>query len=116
MWRAQVKGCLADYEGVTLRRYRDSLAAFCAWYVQTNQAEPDAALLVDEEVRNRGLCRPAALLWLHSPSARARDDAQRLGLAQLRLPLAQPIRADLARPGGSWRGPPGSAGPVSGAA
>ena len=52
MWQAQVTAFLADYEGVTQRRYRDALAAFCAWYVQTNKAEPDAALLVDEEVRD----------------------------------------------------------------
>lgn len=52
MWQMQVKAFLADYEGVTLRRYRDALAAFRAWYAQTNKAEPDAALLVDEEVRD----------------------------------------------------------------
>ncbi len=50
-WETQVGAFLADYEGITHRRYRDSLAAFQAWYVQSYDATPDAKLLTDEEVR-----------------------------------------------------------------
>lgn len=39
-------------KGITHRRYRDSLAAFQAWYVQSYDVAPDAKLLTDEEVRD----------------------------------------------------------------
>ena len=51
-WQTQVDAFLAQYEGITHRRYRDSLAAFQSWYVQSYNAAPDAKLLTDEEVRD----------------------------------------------------------------
>jgi len=51
-WQTQVDAFLANYEGITHRRYRDSLAAFQVWYAQSYNAAPDARLLSDEEVRD----------------------------------------------------------------
>ena len=51
-WQSQVDAFLANYEGITHRRYRDSLAAFRVWYRQSYNAAPDAKLLTDEEVRD----------------------------------------------------------------
>jgi site-specific recombinase XerD len=51
-WQTQVGAFLANHEDITRRRYQDSLAAFCVWYAQTYDEEPDARMLTDEEVRD----------------------------------------------------------------
>ena len=48
----QVDKLLADYEGITRERYAAGLASFRVWYAQSYAAEPNAALLTAEEVRD----------------------------------------------------------------
>ena len=51
-WQSQVDAFLANYEGITHRRYRGLVAAFQVWYAESYTATPDAKLLTDEEVRD----------------------------------------------------------------